>query len=129
MNGYEKYLVDKNKNFEIYSIVPSLISEEEYNAINKSNVNVCISIETLRMALYKSFNYEIFERIPSVLIAFDGNSAGANLIQEAKNGKAKGLIFISKKALSLKDKASSLKGYVKLIDSKTNIISSIKKLY
>ena len=129
LNGYEKYLVDKNKKFDIYSIVPSLISKEEYQLINKTNLNICISIETLRMALYKSFNYEIFERIPSVLIALDGNSAGANLIQEAKNGKAKGLIYISKNALSLKDKATSLKGYVKLIDEKTNIISPIKKLY
>ena len=129
MNGYEKYLVNKNKKFEIYSIVPSLIASEEYENIINTNVNICISIEMLRMAIYKSFNYEIFERRSSVLIVFDGNSAGANLIQEAKNGKGKGLIFVSKNATPLIDKALSLKGYVRLIDNKTNIITSIKKLY
>ena len=129
MNGYEKYLVDKNKKFDIYAIVPSLISKDEYEILNSKNINICISIETLRMALYKSFNYEIFERIPSALIVLDGNSAAANLIQEAKNGKATAKIFISKNATTLKDKATFLKGYVKLINSNSNIVSDIKKLY
>ena len=129
MNGYEKYLVDKNKKFDIFSIVPSLISKEEYESINNKNVSICISIETLRMALYKSFNYEIFERRTSVLVVLDGNSAAANLIQEAKNGKAKAKIYVSRNATPLIDKALSLKGYVKLINSKTNIVSEIKKLY
>lgn len=127
MNGYEKYLVDKNTKFDIYAIVPSLISKQEANILNDHNVSICVSIEILRMALYKSFNYEIFERIPSVLFVLDGNSAATNLIQEANNGKAKSLIYISKNASTLKDKAKTLKGYIKLVDSKTNIISGINK--
>lgn len=129
MNGYEKYLVNKNKKFKIFSIVPFLVSKEEADAINKENVSIVVSIEMLRMALYKSFNYEIFERIPSVLLVLDGNTACQNLIQEAKNGKAKAKIFVSKNATTLIDKALSLKGYVKLIDYKTSIIKDIKKLY
>lgn len=129
MNGYEKYLVNRNKKFDIFAIVPSLIQENEYKEILKTNVNICVSIELLRMAIYKSFNYEIFERRSSALIVLDGNSAAANLIQEAKNGKAKASIFVSKNCINLKDKALSLKGYVKLIDNKTNIIKDIKKLY
>ena len=101
----------------------------EAEAIKKANVYTCISIETLRMAIYKSFNYEIFERIPSAVIVFDGNSAAANLIQEAKNGKAKAKIYVLDDATSLKDKASLLKGYVKIISPKTNIVKEIKKLY
>ena len=127
MNGYEKYLVDKNKNFDIFAIVPSLISEEEYLAISKSNVKVCISIESLRMAIYKSFNYEIFERYKNCVIVFDGNSVATNLIQEALNGKGKSLIYISKNALALMKKAQSLKGYVKLFDHNTPIVDTIKK--
>ena len=126
MNGYEKYLVDKNKTFDVFAIVPSLISEDEYNAISKSNVKVCISIESLRMAIYKSFNYEIFERIKSCVIVLDGNSVATNLIQEAVNGKAKSLIYISKNAVPLLKKAQSLKGYVKLFDINTPIIKNIK---
>ena len=129
VNGYEKYLIKKNKKFDIFAIVPSLISQEEYEVLNKTACHICVSIETLRMALYKSFNYEIFERRSSVVVVLDGNSAAANLIQEAKNGKAKAKIYISAKANNLKDKALSLKGYVKIIDNKTNIIKDIKKLY
>ena len=128
LSGYEKYLVDKNKKFEIFAIVPSMIFKQEAKALNESNVNICISTEMLRMALYKSFNYEIFERIPSVVIVLDGNSAAANLIQEAKNGKAKSYIYISKDAKTLKDKASLLKGYVKSLNSKTNIVKDIKTI-
>lgn len=129
MSGYEKYLVDKNNNkFDIFSIVPSLIAKQEATILEKYDISICISIETLRMALYKSFNYEIFERTSSVVIVFDGNSAAANLIQEAKNGKAKAKIYISKNAISLKDKAKMLKGYVKLINSKNNIVKEIKSL-
>ena len=49
-----------------------------------------------------------------------------NLVQEAKNGKAKALIFVSNNATALKDKAKYLKGYVKVINNKTNIVSNIK---
>lgn len=130
LSGYEKYLLDNNsKGFDVFAIVPSLISKDEYDQIEKYNINICVSIETLRMALYKSFNYEIFERRSSVVVALDGNSAGANLIQEAKNGKAKALIYVSKNATPLIDKAKSLKGYVKIINNSSNIVKEIKSLY
>ena len=128
LSGYEKYLVNKNTKFDIYAIVPSLIAKNEADALNNENVSICVSIEMLRMAIYKSFNYEIFERIPSVLIVLDGSSAAANLIQEAMNGKGKSTIFISKDVKTLKDKASLLKGYVKSINSKTNIVKQIKNI-
>ena len=96
LNGYEKYLVNKNTKYDIYAFVPSLISKVEAEALNKENIHIRVSTEMLRMGLYKSFNYEIFKRIPSVVIVFDGSSAAANLIQEAINGKPKSLIYINK---------------------------------
>jgi hypothetical protein len=64
------------------------------------------------MGLYKSFNYEIFERRNCALFAFDGNSAAANLVQEARNGKGRSWIFIYPNSPMLKAKAASLEGYV-----------------
>jgi len=64
------------------------------------------------MGLYKSFAYEIFKRMPSALLAFDGNSAALNLIQEARNARCKCRIFINPRARGLAGKARLLKGYV-----------------
>lgn len=80
------------------------------------------------MGIYKSFNYEIFERRPSVLLGFDGNSAGANLIQEAKNGKGKARILIWEKSSALREKARSLEGYVHFFDKTTTAASQILSL-
>ena len=77
------------------------------------------------MGIYKSFNYEIFERGHSVLIALDGNSAGANMIQEAKNGKGKARIYVAANSLALKDKAESLKGYLTIFTKEDNILDDI----
>lgn len=56
----------------------------------KNDLNgVCISTESEELGIYKSFNYEIFERRPSVVLAFDGNSPVSNLVQEAKMEKGK----------------------------------------
>ena len=50
--------------------------------------------------------------------------------QRLKSENSNGLFILTgSESVSLKDKATSLKGYVKLIDEKTNIISPIKKLY
>ena len=65
------------------------------------------------MGIYKSFNYEIFERRNSVVIAFDGNSSVSNLVQEAKNGKGNSKIYVNIENQSLADKARNLGGYVK----------------
>ena len=71
-----------------------------------------ISTESQEMGIYKSFNYEIFERRNCVLFAFDGNSSIANLVQEARNGKGRAWVFTYPKSAMLKAKAKSLEGYV-----------------
>ena len=88
LSGYEKYLIDHNdKEFQIFAMIPKIITKKEVEKLNAAKVNIRVSTETEGMGIYKSFNYEIFERRPSLVIAFDGNSAGANLIQEAKNAE------------------------------------------
>ena len=127
MQGYEKAIVDiskeLNKEFEIDAIIPRKITKEvAKNIINEKINGVCISIEQEELGIYKSFNYEIFERIPSVVLAFDGNSPVSNLVQEAKNGKAKAKIYINSNVEALKEKATSLEGYVTKFDLKNNEI-------
>lgn len=112
LSGYEKYLIKKNNNrFIIYAVVPSLINQNDINKYLNEDIYIRICPECFSYSLYKSFNYELFERRSTVVIAFDGNSAGANLIQEAKNGKHKSKIFVNENSY-LKEKALSLKGYV-----------------
>ena len=77
------------------------------------------------MGIYKSFNYEIFERRNSVLFAFDGNSSIANLIQEARNGKGNTYIYIYPNSPLLRAKASSLEGYVTTNASIEDVIRKI----
>ena len=118
MQGYEKALVDMtkrlNKKFEIDAIIPNAISKEERNRLIKEKElnGVCISNESEGLGIYKSFNYEIFERRKSIVVAFDGNSPVSNLVLEAKNGKGKAKIYINSDVSVLKDKANSLGGYV-----------------
>jgi hypothetical protein len=64
------------------------------------------------MGLYKSFAYEIFKRRASVLLAFDGNSPAANLVQEAKNGRFRCSIYVDGRCRALSAKARMLQGYV-----------------
>ena len=117
MAGYEKELVDlAGDRFEIFAIVPTLVSPAEARRIKQSGVWVRVSIEPTRMGLYKSFAYEIFKRRPSVVLAFDGNSAGANTVQEAKNGKRRARIFVNRRNRVLYAKARALQGYVKIFD-------------
>ena len=80
------------------------------------------------MGIYKSFNYEIFERRPSMVVAFDGNSAAANLIQEAKNGKGKAAILVWSRSKTLQQKARSLQGYVEFFDEEKGIVEQIRKI-
>ncbi len=122
LEGYEKYLVQNNRSFDIFAIVPGAISEEQNAKLLKSKVNIRVSTESLGMGIYKSFNYEIFERRPSVVVMMDGNSAGANLIQEAKNGKAKARIFVSNESDYLTKKAQTLEGYVTIFNPTKGII-------
>lgn len=128
LNAYEKYLLENKNNYELYSIVPSNITKLEKNKLLKSDLNVRVSTESLGMGIYKSFNYEIFERRPSIVIGIDGNSACANLIQEAKNGKAKALIYVSYNSDVLRQKANSLKGYVNVYKDNKDINKMIKAI-
>ena len=112
-SGYERYLIQQNEGrFQIYAIVPTMISRAERDRLLKADVRIRISIEPTGLGLYKSFAYEIFKRRPSVLLAFDGNSAAANLVQEAKNGREKCDIYIDGRCRALKAKAGTLQGYV-----------------
>ncbi|SDB34079.1 Adenosine/AMP deaminase [Pseudobutyrivibrio sp. YE44] len=127
LSGYEKYLLDHNdKGFRIYSFVPAVLSKSEADKIKKSEAKVRVSTEAQAMGIYKSFNYEIFERRPSIVIAFDGNSAAGNLIQEAKNGKGQSAIFVWANSKNLMQKAKSLQGYVHVFDSETTLVTTIK---
>ena len=81
------------------------------------------------MGIYKSFNYEIFERRNSIVVAFDGNSPVSNLVQEAKNGKGKAKIYVNSDVEALKDKASSLGGYVKEFKINDDLANKILEDY
>ena len=127
LQGYEKEIIDiireNKKKFEIYAIIPKMITKEEAKTILASNITgVRISIENDEMGIYKSFNYEIFERRESIVIAFDGNSPVSNLIQEAKNGKGESKIYVNTECSILKDKAKMLDGYVIPFSLKKHII-------
>lgn len=130
MQGYEKAIVDisrnLNKKFEIDAIIPKIITENTKNNILKENIDgVRISTENEDSGIYKSFNYEIFERRSSVVLAFDGNSPVTNLVQEAKNGKGKSKIYVNKENSTLNEKAKSLNGYVTAFNLNQDIVNKI----
>lgn len=127
MQGYERAIIDiskeVNKKFEIDAIIPKKVTKELAEMLVKNDLNgVCISTESEELGIYKSFNYEIFERRPSVVLAFDGNSPVSNLVQEAKNGKGKARIYINDSVDALKEKAKSLDGYVTKFSEKNEEI-------
>lgn len=132
MQGYEKAILDASKElgkkFEIDAIVPKKIDKELAKKLLDEDLNgVCISTEAEELGIYKSFNYEIFERRPSIVVAFDGNSPVSNLVQEAKNGKGKSKIYINDDVESLKEKASYLDGYItKFSLNGEDLVSKIK---
>lgn len=130
MQGYEKAIVDisrkLNKNVEIDAIIPKMITEEVKENIEKENINgLRISTENEDSGIYKSFNYEIFERRSSIVVAFDGNSPVSNLVQEAKNGKGKSKIYVNNGTEVLREKAISLEGYVTPFNLDENIVDKI----
>ena len=127
--GQEKYLVQHNRGFDIYSIVPSLMTKHQLRKLSNANLaGVRISTESQEMGIYKSFNYEIFERRNCVLLAFDGNSSIANLVQEGRNGKGKTRIFIYPRTPMLRAKAASLEGYVTTNAEPEQVIAKIRQL-
>ncbi len=127
--GYEKYLVEHNKkSFRIYAVVPSLLPKEDIERLKNAGVFIRVSPESEGMGIYKSFNYEIFERRPSLLVAFDGNSSALNLIQEAHNGKGKSAICVFGSSKILRQKAESLQGYVYLFDEEKTVVEILRHL-
>ena len=127
--GQEKYLVEHNPGFDIYSIVPSLMTKYQLQKLKNASIRgVRISTESQEMGIYKSFNYEIFERRNCVLLAFDGNSSIANLVQEGRNGKGKTRIFIYPRTPMLRAKAVSLEGYVTTGASPEQVIDRIRRI-
>lgn len=126
LSGHEGYLVRRAaEKFRVYAIVPGRISTAERNRLKKSGVGVLISIESSGMGLYKSFSYEVFKRTPSVLLAFDGNSAALNLIQEARNGRQTCSIFINPRSRGLTAKARMLTGYVRPLTNAEDVLDAL----
>mgnify|MGYP004569073991 CR=1 FL=1 len=126
MQGYERAVLDiskeLNKKFDVKVVVPKYVSEEVKEKLDTADINgIYVSPEPSELGIYKSFNYEIFERRNSVVVAFDGNSPVSNLIQEAKNGKGKAHIYINSNVESLRAKAQSLEGYVKLFGNNESL--------
>ena len=128
LTGQEGYLARRAAGrFRVYAIVPGRISAAERARLTAAGVGVLVSIEDSAMGLYKSFAYEIFNRSPSVLLAFDGNSAASNLIQEARNGKKKSSIFINPRSRGLTEKAKMLEGYVRPLRDAEEICREIQR--
>ena len=73
MQGYEKELIEiikqNNKKIEVNAIIPKMISEEvRSRLLEKQLRGICISTESEELGIYKSFNYEIFERRTSIVL-------------------------------------------------------------
>ncbi len=129
LSGHERYIVENNKGFDIYAIIPALMDMKQIKRLSKYNIKgIRISTEAQEMGIYKSFNYEIFERRNCALFAFDGNSSIANLVQEARNGKGKAQIFIYPNSAMLKAKADSLHGYVTVGASMEEVLDKIHEM-
>ena len=125
--GHEAYLVKRNAGrFPVHAIVPTMLTKTEVARLKDSGVDISVSIESSGLGLYKSFAYEIFKRQPSMLLAFDGNAAAANLIQEARNGRYKCQIFVNRHVRDLRRKAQTLQGYIKYLDDWESIINALK---
>ena len=112
LTGQEGYLVRRNRGrFRVFAIVPNRVSRAEKARLLKAGVSVRISIESTGLGLYKSFAYEIFKRMDSALLAFDGSGPAMNLIQEARNGRYRCRIFVNPRCRGLHAKAKLLEGY------------------
>ena len=131
MQGYERAVLDiskeLHKKFNVTAVVPKYVSEDIKDNLesNKELSGIYVSPDPSELGIYKSFNYEIFERRNSVVLAFDGNSPVSNLIQEAKNGKGKAKIYVNSEVDVLKEKAKSLGGYVVEFKTDENISDKI----
>ena len=92
---------------------------------NDNITGIRISTESEELGIYKSFNYEIFERRKSIVLAFDGNSPVSNLVQEAKNGKGKSKVYVNRKNEVLSEKMNNLEGYVVPFSLENDVVDRI----
>ncbi len=112
--GQEGYLVRQAAGrFRVYAVVPARLSRSAAEALRDSGAGILVALESSGMGLYKSVSYEVFRHAPSVLLAFDGNSAALNLIQQARNSSIRHRIFINPRSRDLRSKARMLEGYVR----------------
>ena len=126
LSAYERYLVEQNRGrFRVFAIVPAALSRAECERLRRSGVGVLPSPEPGGNGLYKSFGQEIFKRRDSVLLAFDGNSPAANLVQEAKNCRGRCAIFVDGSCRALRAKAGTLGGYVRLLENEPDPVGAI----
>ncbi len=122
LSGYERYLAERNRGrFDLFAFVPARIGSREAEALVRAGVRIRVSIEPSPMGIYKSVAYEVFKRRPSVLVALDGNSSGANMIQDAKNGKRKCHMFVLDRRGMLREKARGLEGYASLFGANDDL--------
>ena len=122
----EGYLVRQAAGrFRVVAIVPAMITAAERTRLRQAGVTVRVALEPSPMGLYKSFAYEIFKRTPSALLAFDGNSAAMNLVQEARNGRRKCRIFVSPRSRGLAVKARTLEGYVRPMGDPAELLQAL----
>ncbi len=129
MTAYERLLTElAGDRFEIFAMVPTRISAAEARRIRLSGVSVRVAIEPVGMGIYKSIAYEVFRRRHSAVLALDGNSAGANTIQEARNGKYRADIFVNRHCRMLAAKAETLEGYITLIDGPGDIDRMLERM-
>ena len=129
LTGLEGRLTARNRGrFRIFAIVPTWISRAEKKRLQEAGVSVRISIESSGMGLYKSFAYEVFKRMNSVLLAFDGNAPAMNLIQEARNGRGRCKIFLNPRSRGLSEKAKLLEGYVQPLTEDADISGVVEQL-
>ncbi len=123
----EGYLVKQAaERFRVFAIVPNRLTHAQAARLNEARPGVLVSIESTGAGLYKSFAYEIFKRQPSALIAFDGNSAALNLIQEARNARHKCRIFINPRSRGLAAKGKLLEGYVQPLGDAAALLDAIR---
>ena len=118
--GYERYLVKQNRGrFRIFAFVPTALTAAECERLRRAGAAIRVSIEASGNGVYKSVAYEIFKRRPSLLLAFDGKSPAANLVQEAKNARYKCSIYLDSRCRALRAKGEILEGYVNLLQHQT----------
>ena len=126
--GQEGYLVRKAAGrFRVLAVVPNRLSRTAAEALRAAGVGILISIESSGLGLYKSVSYEVFRNRPSILLAFDGNSAALNLIQQARNSSNRHRIHINPRSRGLTEKAKMLDGYVEKMGSAEEILAETLK--